>query len=115
MPASLVGAPANVAEMTMLELAMFDQHFTTAAMLIALGGRFAPGRTLEQLQQLERGGRPRDISEVRLALPMNQAQSAWHSCGGGLVLLIMSCMVELAGVGMPRCCWAQQFQQTCCS
>jgi hypothetical protein len=54
--------------MTMLELALLSHHFTMAAMLIALGGRFAPGRTLEQLQQQGNTGVSEDIKEVRQLL-----------------------------------------------
>jgi hypothetical protein len=57
-------------EMTLVELAMFNQHFTMAAMLIALGGRFAPGRTLEQLQQQQQRKQPWNADEVRLQVHM---------------------------------------------
>jgi hypothetical protein len=67
----------------LLEQAVGVSQMTAAAMLIELGGRFKPGRTLGQLQQLQQLGtdNPLPIVEVRHKLHV-QLITAWpcHMC-----------------------------------
>jgi hypothetical protein len=67
--------PGDSSEMNLLEVAIRNRHFTMAAMVIALGGRFTIGRTLEQLQQLGMDN-PLDDHEVRPAVQSPQEQAA---------------------------------------
>jgi hypothetical protein len=94
---------------TLLELAISHNHFTVAAMLIALGGRFTPGRTLEQLQQQECTGGPDNVSEVRLGLNVQQARQARQCCDNGLDMhdVVLYGQHDYDGV---EWCLAQPFQ-----
>jgi hypothetical protein len=40
-------------DITLLEVAVHHEHYVMTPMLIALGGRFSPGCTLEQLLKLQ--------------------------------------------------------------
>jgi hypothetical protein len=81
----LFGVAGGDVHMTFPELALANGYTIMAVMVVALGGRFAPGRTLEQLLQL---------------MPAADASQSWFFSEVSFTLLEL-CNKELAMCTAP--------------